>query len=277
FGVKYRSLTQEAIDEIKLMTKNNNLSLVAQKHLLKAQFPDLNFQNQDLANVIQKVKKTAELADQLDTRLKEEVQWGQFHNYKQAIMTNTISIARQDLFSKTVKVINEHLTEPITNTIKIEILQCLFISTKKIKSIIEKLYKNNQLVYDGFIKNQYDACLIILQALINEIEQEDALEIWKITDIRSEKRHYVYFVVVVNAISFLCSSFHISIIPKRWYKDHYQDDSISESSIFNYKMVIFNDKNILPIRKPAMILTTIIMLKKSIYKKNLYSCVWSLA
>lgn len=161
--------------------------------------------------------------------------------------------------------------------------------------------ENNQLVYDGFIEDQYDARLITLQALIDEVGWEDALEIWKITDIRSEKRHHVHFVVVVNAVSFLCSclmsiskgiicrhyfrvmmhsktaAFHISMIPHRWYRDHYQDDSIPDNPIFNYEMGIFNDKNILPIRKPATIPTTIPTLKKSIYKRNLYGRVWGLA
>ncbi|CAG8697290.1 11075_t:CDS:2, partial [Cetraspora pellucida] len=134
------------------------------------------------------------------------------------------------LFPEIVNVINKYLTEPIANAIKIEMLQYLFISAKKIEPIIEELHN----------------------------EQEDALEIWKITDIRSEKRHHVHFVVVVNAVSFLCS-----MIPHRWYKDHYQDDSIPDNPIFNYEMSIFNDKNILPIRKPAMIPTTIPTLKKS--------------
>ncbi|CAG8546568.1 6754_t:CDS:2 [Cetraspora pellucida] len=37
----------------------------------------------------------------------------------------------------------------------------------------------------------------------------------------------------------MCSktaAFHISIIPHRWYKDHYQDDSFSDNLIFNYKI-----------------------------------------
>ncbi|CAG8606669.1 4900_t:CDS:1, partial [Scutellospora calospora] len=55
-------------------------------------------------------------------------------------MTNTISIAGQDLFSKVVKVIDEYLIEPITNIIKIEISQCLFISTNKIEPNIEELH-----------------------------------------------------------------------------------------------------------------------------------------
>ncbi|CAG8631710.1 7290_t:CDS:2, partial [Gigaspora margarita] len=53
--------------------------------------------------------------------------------------------------------------------------------------------------------------------------------------------------------------------------------SIPESPICNYEMGIFNDKNILTRRKPAMIPTTIPTLKKSIYKRNLYSRVWGLA
>ncbi|CAG8509327.1 5913_t:CDS:2 [Cetraspora pellucida] len=87
-------------------------------------------------------------------------------------MTNTISIARQDLFSEVVKVINEYLTESITNAIKIKISQCLFISVNKIEPNIEELHskqENNQLESNGFIKDQYDACFIILQAIIDEV------------------------------------------------------------------------------------------------------------
>ncbi|CAG8562098.1 11310_t:CDS:2, partial [Cetraspora pellucida] len=93
-------------------------------------------------------------------------------------MTNTISIARQDLFPEVVKVINEYLTEPITNAIKIEMSQCLFISANKIEPNIEELYRNR------FIKDQYDACFITLQTIIDEVGQKDVLEIWRITDIR---------------------------------------------------------------------------------------------
>ncbi|CAG8696679.1 21313_t:CDS:2, partial [Racocetra persica] len=58
-GASQISITTYAIDEVKLMTRHANLLLSTQKRLLKARFPDLNFQDQDLANVIQKVKKTA--------------------------------------------------------------------------------------------------------------------------------------------------------------------------------------------------------------------------
>ncbi|RIB14868.1 hypothetical protein C2G38_2039848 [Gigaspora rosea] len=42
-------------------------------------------------------------------------------------------------------------------------------------------------------------------------------------------------------------------------------------------MGIFNDKYILPVRKPITAPTTIPRLKKSIYKRNLYGRVWGLA
>ncbi|CAG8730544.1 7459_t:CDS:2 [Cetraspora pellucida] len=58
FATKYQSFTDEALHEISLMTKHGNLSLTVQRSLLKARFPDLHFQNQDLANAIQKYKKS---------------------------------------------------------------------------------------------------------------------------------------------------------------------------------------------------------------------------
>ena len=58
FATKYRSFTNEVLNKISLMTKHGNLTLTAQRNLLKARFPDLYFQNQDLANAIQKYKNT---------------------------------------------------------------------------------------------------------------------------------------------------------------------------------------------------------------------------
>ena len=56
FATKYQSFTNEVLNEISLMTKHGNLTLTAQRNLLKARFPDLHFQNQNLANAIQKYK-----------------------------------------------------------------------------------------------------------------------------------------------------------------------------------------------------------------------------
>ena len=83
--------------------------------------------------------------------------------------------------------------------------------------------------------------------MIEEVGQKEVLEIWKVVDIRSERRTHVHFVIIINEISFLCSclksiskgiicrhyfrvimnsktaAFHISMIPQRWYKNIYQD------------------------------------------------------
>ncbi|CAG8746628.1 13364_t:CDS:2, partial [Cetraspora pellucida] len=81
-----------------------------------------------------------ELADRLDERLRDEVQWNQFHDYRQAVMMNTIPIARQDLFPKIINVIDEYLTEPISNAIKMEMSQCLFVSANEIEPSFEELH-----------------------------------------------------------------------------------------------------------------------------------------
>ncbi|CAB4407290.1 unnamed protein product [Rhizophagus irregularis] len=96
--------------------------------------------------------------------------------------------------------------------------------------------ENSQKVSDGFIEDQRDARFITLQAMIDEVGQDDVLEIWKV--------------------------------------DIYQDENLQESIIFNNRESTrdneFIDKNILPIRKAATIPTTVPILKKTVHKRNLY-------
>lgn len=74
-----------------------------------------------------------EIADQLSSRLKDEERWEQFYKYKQSITTNTTSMAGEDLFSKVTKVLDKYFTEPINNTIKREMSQCLFVNANIIE------------------------------------------------------------------------------------------------------------------------------------------------
>ena len=39
--------------------------------------------------------------------------------------------------------------------------------------------------------------------MIEEVGREEVLEIWKVVDIRSEKRHNIHFVIIVNAVYIL--------------------------------------------------------------------------
>ncbi|CAB4425841.1 unnamed protein product [Rhizophagus irregularis] len=174
-----------------------------------------------------KAKSTlCELADRIDSRLKEEERWNQFHEYKQSTTTNTTSTSGQDLFP-------------------IKYLQCLFVNAIMIEPNNEELsgeQENPDKASDGFIEDQHDARFITLQTMIEEVGQERVLEIWKVVDIRSEKRQYIHFVIIVNTVSYLCSclksiskgiicrhyfrvmmnskiaAFYISMIPQRWYR-----------------------------------------------------------
>jgi hypothetical protein len=172
--------------------------------------------------------------------------------------------------------------------------------TLNVRFIIIK--ENPHKASDGFIEDQYDARFITLQNMIEEVGQKEVLEIWKVVDIRSERRTHVHFVIIVNEISFLCSclksiskgiicrhyfcvimnsktaAFHISMIPQRWYKDIYQDGLNSqEGLIFEYGSVRNTDEAILPIQKSVTIPISIPILKKAIHKRNLYGHVWGLA
>ncbi|RIB01581.1 hypothetical protein C2G38_2295145, partial [Gigaspora rosea] len=146
----------------------------------------------------------------------------------------------------------------------------------------------------------------MLQAIIDEIGHEDIKEIWKVTDLRAEKRHHVHFVVIVNQISFLCSclmsiskgivcrhyfcvmmhsemaAFHISMIPTRWYKDEYQDQKTSKEDniIFNNKKVALDpasDNFTIPMRKTVTKPVTALVAKKTVDKRNQYGRIWGLA
>ncbi|CAB4431555.1 unnamed protein product [Rhizophagus irregularis] len=95
-----------------------------------------------------------------------------------------------------------------SNTIKAEMAECLFVNTNIIEPNDEDLSCEQETPHrssDGFIEDQHDARFITLQTIIEEVGREEVLEIWKVVDIRSERKHNVHFVIIVNALSFLCS------------------------------------------------------------------------
>ena len=58
---------------------------------------------------------------------------------------------------------------------------------------------------NGFIEDLYDSKQILLKSMISEVGEEKIREIWKITDVRPVNNKHVYFVIVVDPISYLCS------------------------------------------------------------------------
>ncbi|RHZ53322.1 hypothetical protein Glove_443g1 [Diversispora epigaea] len=211
-----------------------------------------------------------ELVDCLDSRLKEEERWNQFYEYKQITTSNIVSTVGQDLFLTITKVLDKYLTEPIYNIIRAEMSQCLFVNANIINPSDEELNReqeNFQRMSDEFIEDQYDARFITLQTMIEEVGKDEILEIWKVVDIQSERKHHIHFVIIINAISFLCSclksisrgiicrhyfrvimnsetaAFHISMIAQQWYKDIYQDGvNPQESIVFSERNTHNNDR-----------------------------------
>ncbi|CAG8764678.1 19795_t:CDS:2 [Cetraspora pellucida] len=79
---------------------------------------------------------------------------------------NSNDFIGQDLFSAITKVLDKYLTEPIKNMIREEISQCLFVNANLIEPNYEELNQR-------FIENQNDACFMTLQAIIEEVGQEE--------------------------------------------------------------------------------------------------------
>ncbi|CAG8556788.1 25124_t:CDS:1, partial [Racocetra persica] len=71
FGIKYRSLSKDALKEVEIMTRYGNLSITSQRNILKERFPNLQFHDSDLTNSIQKFKgdkhKTNDASNLLNT------------------------------------------------------------------------------------------------------------------------------------------------------------------------------------------------------------------
>ena len=78
---------------------------------------------------------------------------------------------------------------------------------------VEMLTKSNTIatqdpeadVTNGFVEDLYDAKQILLKSMIAEVGEENIQEVWKITDMRSENKKHIYYVVVINSILYLYS------------------------------------------------------------------------
>jgi hypothetical protein len=72
--------------------------------------------------------------------------------------------------------------------------------------------------------------------MIKKVGQEEVLEIWKVIDIQSERKSHVHFVIIVNAISYLCSC--LKFISKRIIYHHYFHVMMnSKTAAFHINMI----------------------------------------
>ncbi|CAG8785914.1 15151_t:CDS:2 [Cetraspora pellucida] len=263
FGNKYCILTEDALREVEIMTKYVCLSITAQE--------------------IKSNCTLIELADCLNQQLKAETQWNRFHLYKDSTTFPTVSTPGHALFPAVTKNIDKYLTDIINNRIKDEMAESLFLTANQIVITSYKLNFEQEIDEETsceFFEDNYDACQITLQSIIDEVENEKIKEIWKISDIHSEKRHCIHFIVILNPISFLClclMTISRGLIYSYQENKMYEDENI----IFNHEKGIVNEvcysKEVLPIRQASTVSLMAPTMKKTLQKKNQYGKIWGLA
>ena len=58
---------------------------------------------------------------------------------------------------------------------------------------------------DECIEDLYDAKQILLKLMITKVDKENICRIWKITDLRPKNKKHIYFIIIINFVSYLCS------------------------------------------------------------------------
>jgi hypothetical protein len=118
--------------------------------------------------------------------------------------------------------------------------------------------------------------------MIEKVGKENIQEIWKITDMRPENKKHIYFMVVIDSISYLCScmfniscgiichhyfrimmastvaGFQIQMILLRWYIDNQKDkDAAAELCCFVNKEAAQNLSGVILTPNPSTVPTTV--------------------
>jgi hypothetical protein len=156
---------------------------------------------------------------------------------------------------------------------------------------------------NGFVEDSYDAKQILLKSMVAKVGEENIQEVWKITDMRPENKRHMYFVVVIDPISYLCScmsnisrgiicrhyfrimmtsavaGFQIQMVPSRWYIDNQKDkDTTAETCCFVNKEAAQNFSGVILTPNPSTVPTTVTnALRCAAKKKAKYGEVWGLA
>ncbi|CAG8603705.1 17887_t:CDS:2, partial [Cetraspora pellucida] len=255
FGNKYRTLTEDTLREVEIMTKYGQSWARAYLSKIFTARIESTARVESYNWVIKREIKSnctlTELADHLDQRLKAETQWNRFHLYKDSTTFPTVSTPGHALFPAVTKNIDKYLTDIINNRIKDEMAESLFLTANQIVPTSYKLNSEQEIDEEtscGFLEDNYDARQITLQSIIDEVGNEKIKEIWKISDIYSYQKNKMY-----------------------------EDENI----IFNHEKGIVNEvcysKEVLPIRQASTVPLMAPTMKKTLQKRNQYGKIWGLA
>ncbi|CAB4488668.1 unnamed protein product [Rhizophagus irregularis] len=195
----------------------------------------------------------------------------------------------------------EYLTPQILSAERMEMAQCLYFVPSQVEpNIVEDPEAG---VMEGCVEDSYDAKQILLKSMIAEVGEENIQEVWKITDMRPENKKHIYFVVIIDSISYLYScmsnisrgiicrhyfrimmtsqvaGFQIQMIPSRWYIDNQKDkDAAAETCCFVNTEAAQNFSGVVFTPNPSTVPTTVTnALRCAAKKKVKYGEVWGLA
>ena len=121
-----------------------------------------------------------------------------------------------------------------------------------------------------FVEDDYEDRKIYIKQVITELNREDIKQIWKVSSLLAKNNNTNHYVILLKDGSHICTylllinsevicrhyfkvmmdsnyaKFHISLIPKRWYKENLQEDeeSIIKSDIVTLGSYLEDNVNI---------------------------------
>ncbi|CAG8751416.1 17010_t:CDS:2 [Gigaspora margarita] len=95
---------------------------------------------------------------------------------------------------------------------------------------------SDESIGDHFIEDVYDARQILVRSMIAKVGQENVQEIWQITDKRPGNNKRKHFIIVIDPISYLCTS-------SRWYYDFKREANEQLNVIFANENAIHVQQN----------------------------------
>lgn len=120
--------------------------------------------------------------------------------------------------------------------------------------LLHKIDNNNEGSNDFnsyFVENNYEDRKIYIKQVIMELNREDIIHIWRVTSLLAKSNNANHYVILLKDGSHVCTcllltnsgvicrhyfkvmmdsndaKFHISLIPRRWYKENLQEDEQS--------------------------------------------------
>lgn len=193
-------------------------------------------ENSVIKNVLQARPSLCDLAVILDQRLCDEAQYINHSEWYHTNASAQLTGASAECFPEIDLILKEYLTEEMLSRQRHEIIQSLYYCAK---------VESEQLLSNESVEEEYDSRQIHLTSLLEDIPQNKIINIYSV---RRRNCKHNNFVVILSDRAHLCTcmllincglvcrhfwhimaiddtvSFHITMIPRRWYKGEKMED-----------------------------------------------------